>query len=672
MTDAGSALSQRGMAHHPGLDGVRASALLMIMLYHADPSWIPGGFISVSLFFTLSGYLITSLLVFEGEREGNVSLGSFWSRRLRRLLPAAVVTLLVVVFLSTWLDSSVGQGRVRGDAVAAAAYVANWRSIFAHHSYAELFADASPLQHLWSLSIEEQLYVLVPVVVFGCFLVGLKRRGIGVVFLVLSAASVLVAVLVNGKDRIYYGTDTRAVELFVGAAMACFVAPRMERWAESSRRWWSPLLLAPLVAFIWFSRIVDGQSAWLYTGLLGVFALLNVVFVVGAVVPGPMRWVMSLSPLTLMGRLSYGIYLIHWPVYVWLDRDVVDWSPFPLLVLRWLVIFALAGLLYNLVEMPIRQRRVLKANVPAALLAIGSVAAVIAVPLLVLASPSSAVSTEQKTLATVAPTTTEPTVVSTTATGPSTTSTLPPPIDRSKPINMLVIGDSSAVNVALALANGSSGDMGIISGGVIGCPLPKVALVYRRVDENQETGYCPDNVERVRENLTAIDAVLIVASVANQWAYDPVDGGPKVEVGSEQYNDNLDAFIEQVGEVVSERGVQVIVLESPEVRDDRMMNGDTPFDSAAWNMVMQRWDKRYQWVTVVKYEDLLAPADSDEGRAQRPDGTHLDEAFGQTLAREGLTPRIREAYFDAVDEMNATGCRVKRDGRTTLVLDACS
>ena len=659
------------MAHHPGLDGVRASALIMIMLFHADPSWIPGGFISVSLFFTLSGYLITSLLVFEGEREGRVSLGSFWSRRLRRLVPAAMVTLFVVVLVSRWLDSPVSQGRVQGDAIAAAAYVANWRSIFAGHSYAELFADHSPLQHLWSLSIEEQLYVVVPLVVFACFALGLKRRGIGWVFIGLSAVSVLVSVLVSGHDRIYYGTDTRAVELLVGAAMACFLSPRLERWATGARRWWSPVLVLPLVAFIWFSRIIDGQSAWLYTGLLGSFALLNVVFVIGAMTPGPMRWLMSLPPLTLMGRMSYGIYLIHWPVYVWLDEERVGWSGVALLAVRWIVIFALAAVLYNTIEKPIRSRTILKGNIPAGITAVASLAAVIVAPLLVLKSPSSAISTEQEVLSTIAPSSTTVEPPTSVATGVTTT-TQPGPVDRGKPFNALVIGDSSAENIARALAAGSRGDIGVISGGVLGCPLPKVSLVYRRVDENQKTDYCPDNVERVRENLTAIDAVLIVASVANQWDYDPIDGGPKVEVGSDQYAANLDRFIEQVGDVVASRGVQVIVLESPVVRDDPVMNGDTPAASTAWNAVMDAWDERYQWVTVVRYGDLLAPPDSDEGRAQRPDGTHLEEGFGARIAGTYLIPRIREAYFDAIDEMNASGCRVVDRGRATLQLDSCS
>ena len=660
------------MAHHPGLDGVRASALIMIMLFHADPSWIPGGFISVSLFFTLSGYLITSILLFEGESNGNVSLKTFWSRRLRRLVPASMVTIAAVVGLSTWLSSGIEQGRIRGDALAATTYVANWRSIFSEHSYSELFTDHSPLQHLWSLSIEEQLYVVVPVVVFISFMLRLKRQGIGYVFLGLSALSVAIAIVVDGHDRIYYGTDTRAVELFVGAVLACFLSPKLEKWAHLKVRWWSFLFLAPLIAFIWFSLIIDGQSKWLYTGWLGVFALLNVFFVVGSMIPGPMRWLMSLPPLTLLGRMSYGIYLIHWPVYVWLNESQLKISGFWLLLVRWAVVFALAGILYQVIEKPIRAKSFLKTNRSALIGLVCSFSVVMVLPLLFLKNPSQRISTEVEILSTVSTSEVVSTLTPSTATSlvPEVTTTVGPPlVDRSLPINVLVIGDSSAENIAKALDVGSDENLGVISAGVLGCPLVNVDLVYRRVDENQSTDYCPDNREIVRTYVNQIDAVLLVGSVANQWAYELIEGGPKVEVGTTQWVQNLDEFLWSIGEVIAERGLQVLVLESPIVRDDAKMNGDTPSDIQAWNEVMNEWEKKYQWVSVVPYADLLAPADSDLGRVQRPDGTHLDEVFGETMAREKLIPRLREKYFDALDEMNQTGCRSVVD--MTLDLDLC-
>ena len=660
------------MAHHPGLDGVRASALIMIMLFHADPSWIPGGFISVSLFFTLSGYLITSILLFEGESNGNVSLKTFWNRRLRRLVPASMVTIATVVGLSTWLSSGIEQGRIRGDALAATTYVANWRSIFSEHSYSELFTDHSPLQHLWSLSIEEQLYVVVPVVVFISFMLRLKRQGIGYVFLGLSALSVAIAIVVDGHDRIYYGTDTRAVELFVGAVLACFLSPKLEKWAHLKVRWWSFLFLAPLIAFIWFSLIIDGQSKWLYTGWLGVFALLNVFFVVGSMIPGPMRWLMSLPPLTLLGRMSYGIYLIHWPVYVWLNESQLKISGFWLLLVRWAVVFALAGILYQVSEKPIRAKSFLRTNRSALIGLVCSFSVVMVLPLLFLKNPSQRISTEVEILSTVSTSEVVSTLTPSTATSlvPEVTTTVGPPlVDRSLPINVLVIGDSSAENIAKALDVGSDGNLGVISAGVLGCPLVNVDLVYRRVDENQSTDYCPDNQEIVRTYVNQIDAVLLVGSVANQWAYELIEGGPKVEVGTTQWVQNLDEFLWSIGEVIAERGLQVLVLESPIVRDDAKMNGDTPSDIQAWNEVMNEWEKKYQWVSVVPYADLLAPADSDLGRVQRPDGTHLDEVFGETMAREKLIPRLRDKYFDALDEMNQTGCRSVVD--MTLDLDLC-
>lgn len=659
------------MAHHPGLDGVRASALIMIMLFHANPKWIPGGFISVSLFFTLSGYLITSILLFEGEGVGNVSLKTFWSRRLRRLVPASMVTIAAVVGLSTWLSSGVEQGRIRGDALAATTYVANWRSIFAKHSYAELFNDHSPLQHLWSLSIEEQLYVVAPIVVFISFKLRLTRLGIGYVFVGLSILSVVIAVVTHGQDRIYYGTDTRAVELFVGAAMACFLSPKLEKWANLEVRWWSFLFVAPLISFVLFSRIIDGQSKWLYSGWLGIFALLNVFFVVGAMIPGPMRWLMSLPPLTLLGRMSYGIYLIHWPVYVWLNESQLNISGFWLLIVRWAVVFSLAGLLYQVIEKPIRAKSFLKTNQSAFVALLCSFSVVMVLPLIFLKNPSQRISTEVEILSTVstsevADTSSPPTTASLT---PEVTTTVDPPlVDRSLPINVLVIGDSSAENIAKALVEGSDGNLGVISAGVLGCPLVKVELVYRRVDENQSTDYCPDNREVIRTYVNQIDVVLLVGSVANQWAYDLIEGGPKVEVGTTEWAKNLDDFIQTIGEIIASRGLQVLVLESPTVRDDPKMNGDTPTDSQAWNSVMNDWAKRFQWVSVVRYSDLLAPADSELGRVQRPDGTHLDEAFGEIMAHDNLIPRLRENYFDALDEMNSSGCRRALDQSLALRL----
>jgi peptidoglycan/LPS O-acetylase OafA/YrhL len=645
----------RVLAHHPGLDGVRAVAVLAVLVFHAEQTWLPGGFLGVSLFFTLSGYLIVNLLVSELERSGTVSLRAFWARRLRRLAPAATVTILAVVGLASWLSSSLEQGRIRGDAVAAASYVANWRAIAADNSYAEIFANASPLQHMWSLSIEEQLYLLVPIAVVVAARLGLKRRGIGVLFAVGAAVSFAIALASDGFDRVYYGTDTRASELFVGAALACLLGPRLERWAMSINRPRAIVGPIALVAFVSLCRFVDLDSAWLVSGGFTAVALVSAVLCAGAIVPGVLRTVLSWRPLVYVGRISYGLYLLHWPVYVWLDGDRLDLDPVSLFAVRLVVTFAVAALSYRFVEMPVRQRTRLVNPRVAITSFVAGVLAAVTIPLVVLAAPNST------TIDVV------PEVLSTVAPSPETSPDQSTPIESSSLDNVLVIGDSSGENVALALSNGADGQLGVVSGAVIGCPLVAVSLVFLRIDQNQDTEYCPDNLLTVADHVTDIDALVIVVSVANQWDYRPLDSDERVAVGSERYRADLDQFIEKVNEVLAFSGVPVLVLESPIVGDNPMMNGDTAEPRAAWNSVMRSWDERWHSVAVVPYADLLADPTSDEGRIERPDGTHLDATFGEALARESLIPRIREVYERTIDEMRSSGCLA--DGR--LVVSAC-
>lgn len=641
----------RTSAHHPGLDGVRAVAVLAVLVFHAEREWLPGGFLGVSLFFTLSGYLIVNLLVSELERSGSVSLRAFWARRLRRLAPAATIVILAVVALSSWLSSSLEQGRIRGDAVAAASYAANWRAIAADNSYAEIFADASPLQHMWSLSIEEQLYLLVPIAVVVAARIGLRRRGIGVMFAVGAAVSFAIAIASEGFDRIYYGTDTRASELFVGAALACLLGPRLEAWSSSVNRPRAVVGPIALVVFVVLCRLADLDSTWLVSGGFTAMALVSAVLCAGAIVPGILRTVLSWRPLVYIGRISYGVYLVHWPVYVWLDGDRLDLDPIPLFAVRLAVTFAVAALSYRHIEMPIRLRtRLVNPRVALASFAAAVLAAVL-VPLAVLAGPvTQTVDVVPEVLSTVPPTA-----------APDTSN------DGEGPLDLLVIGDSSGENVALALSNGADGRLGVVSGAVIGCPLVDVSVVFRRVDQNQDTGYCPDNLLTVADRAADIDLLVIAVSVANQWDYRPLDSDDRVVVGSDRYRADLDRFIDDVNEVLSFSGVPVLVLESPVVGDDPMMNGDSAEPRAAWNSVMRSWDERWRSVAVVPYADLLADPTSEEGRVQRPDGTHLDAEFGETLARESLIPRIREVYARTLDEMRRTGCLA--DGR--LALSAC-
>ena len=216
--------------YHLGLDGLRAVAMFVMLLYHADFSWARGAFLSLSQFFTLSGFLIMSLLIRVHDKTGDVGLRRFWSNRFRRLMPAALLVLAgVVVFGATIADASQLRS-LPGQVAGCLLYVVNWVFIFTQQSYVTLFASPSPVQHFWSLAVEEQFYLLMPV---GLWLLLRRTRSmktIGIVFgavALLSTTELIVLYSTGaGFDRVYYGTDTRASEILVGVVLAAVVSRR--------------------------------------------------------------------------------------------------------------------------------------------------------------------------------------------------------------------------------------------------------------------------------------------------------------------------------------------------------------------------------------------------------------------------------------------------------------
>lgn len=303
----------------PGLDGLRALAVLAVLLYHADLPWIPGGFLGVEVFFVISGYLITSLLLAEWRQRGRIDLAGFWLRRARRLLPALYLLLAVTLaFAVVFLPEEVA--RLRGDAIAAFGYVTNWYLVLGQESYFETVGRPSLLQHLWSLAIEEQFYVLWPLLFAAGISFGIKRwrrRRLLLAALVGAASSVLLMALLYRPDldpsRLYYGTDTRAAGLLIGAALAFVRAPgrvpdsdRMDRlaaarhsWPRNNRwlgwlrrrwRWTAPLLLdvvglVALGGLVWFCLRLDESQSFLYLGGFALVALTTAVLIMVVVHP---------------------------------------------------------------------------------------------------------------------------------------------------------------------------------------------------------------------------------------------------------------------------------------------------------------------------------------------------------------------------------------------------
>jgi peptidoglycan/LPS O-acetylase OafA/YrhL len=347
----------------PGLDGLRGIAVAGVLLFHGGH--LQGGYLGVDLVFVLSGYLITSLLLAECEHSGRVALKAFWARRARRLLPALAVTLLGVALYATIVAQPTELHQIRIDALATIAYIANWRFVFEHFSYWSLFTAPSPLQHTWSLAIEEQFYVVWPIVV-AAVAWAVRRRGgrttayplliLSTVLAVASAGWAVVMYQAAGDNRVYYGTDTRAAAILLGAALAALVAVRGPARTRRGRVAVEVTGVAGifLLGVAWFR--LSGTSPVLYQGGLIACSLAAVAVIAAVSHPtrGPLARVCQASPLVLLGMISYGVYLYHWPVFLWLNRStgLRGWDLF---LAQVAITMAVSAVSYVAVENPIRR-----------------------------------------------------------------------------------------------------------------------------------------------------------------------------------------------------------------------------------------------------------------------------------------------------------------------------
>jgi peptidoglycan/LPS O-acetylase OafA/YrhL len=350
------------LTHQPALDGLRGLAVAAVLLFHGGH--LSGGFLGVDAFFVLSGFLITALLLTEAGDRGGIALGAFWARRARRLLPALVCVLAAVAVYAALLAKPDELATIRGDALATIGYVANWRAVFTSRDYWALFRNPSPLEHTWSLAIEEQFYLVWPLLV--TVLVRGRRGGRGaarrvlatsVVLALASLAWMLVRFDPVNPSRVYFGTDTRIASILVGAALAAWLTwrgPVHTTRARGALQVGAVASLA-LLAFAWTH--LSGSSDILYRGGLFVTAVATAVAIAAAVHPRPggAGRLLSFRPLCALGLVSYGVYLWHWPIYVVLDQSRAHLGGWPLLGVRVATTLAVAAVSYRFVEQPIRR-----------------------------------------------------------------------------------------------------------------------------------------------------------------------------------------------------------------------------------------------------------------------------------------------------------------------------
>ena len=354
------------MGYLPGLDGVRALAVIGVLLYHADLSWIPGGFLGVDVFFVLSGFLITSLILEEFDRSGRVDFRKFYLGRARRLLPALILV-LVVVSLAAALVYQDAARQLASDVVASIFYVNNWWYIAADQSYFEFIGRPPLLKHLWSLAVEEQFYLVWPAIAFLAMR-RFARKGVfavAAILAILSTIWMLQLAVANGfpdfadPSRAYFGTDSHSMGLLIGAAMATFWRPgRMRRSLPTGASVIITAIgIAALLAVIWFFVFVGEFTPWLYRGGFLGLALIVATLIAAASHPGVgLGKAMGTQPWRYIGQRSYGLYLWHWPVFM-ATRPGLDLplDGVPLLILRLGLTVGIAELSFRFVEMPIRR-----------------------------------------------------------------------------------------------------------------------------------------------------------------------------------------------------------------------------------------------------------------------------------------------------------------------------
>lgn len=469
------------LRHVPALDGLRGIAVLAVLAFHAGH--LRGGYLGVDLFFVLSGFLITTLLVIEWEARQTISLGRFWSRRARRLLPA-LFALVAAVSAAAALFPELAVPGLRADALATLGYVANWRFVFADNGYWDAFESASPLEHAWSLAIEEQFYVVWPVVVFAALQLA-GRRGLAAVTGVLAVASAAAMVVMfdpsRDPSRIYFGTDTRAASILAGALLALVTARRP--WSRQRRRSARAAGEAAFVVFALMVVFLDGTSPRLYRGGFVLSALTGVALVAAAAVGsnGPLKSFLSSEPLQLVGRVSYGLYLWHWPVFLVLDADRVGLGGTALTGVRLVATSVVTAASYLLLELPIR-RGAFRDWRPFILLPAAVAAAVLAVILLPAPGPGTEVAASARGVTTPA----EPRV--------------------------LIVGDAMASSLADALD--SAGGFDVVRAVAEGCTAVR-ADGFRETPAGPPSTACVDARERWAAAAANVDADAVL--VAFGW-----------------------------------------------------------------------------------------------------------------------------------------------------------
>ncbi len=634
------------IAYQPGLDGLRAVAVAAVLLYHGGVTWMRGGFLGVDVFFVLSGYLITTLLLVEWGRTRRIRLLAFWARRARRLLPALGLLLVGVVLFGLLVAAPETLDRLRDDALSALGYVANWRFIASAQGYFDQFVEPSPLRHTWSLAIEEQFYLLWPLVLLVLLRWRPRLSTLARVFAVGAIASaVLMAVLVDpdgDPSRVYYGTDTRAQALLVGATLAAILLRlRTRRGGPGSSAPWVRVGVGGAVVLTGMLVLVRDTSSWMYRGGYLVAAIATAAVIGAAVQPrrNAIRSLLSPRPLRWVGTISYGLYLWHWPVFLTLTTARTGLDGTALLLVRIGVSVVLAVISYYLVELPVRERRFLH-DAPRALVAIPAVAVVLALAFVAIPALRGGDAGE---------------VATSTRASPAPAMTGPPPA------SVLVVGDSVAKTLGDGFDRAShAAGVEVFNRGQLACGLAQGARIERGGQWLESEPTCDDWPAQwqawVDEIAPEVSVVLFDVFVVSDLEVE----GRTLELGTKASDTYLRDQLGRAIDILRSRGGRAVLLTAP--YNDRPEVVGQPVEWAEddrdridhWNALLREVveERDDPGVSVVDLNAHLSPdgrySNRLDGVALRYDGVHFNPEAGE-LVFEWLLPQLGAPDVDQAE-----------------------